>query len=290
MQAIQLAVQAVCGSGSEVIVPTPAWPNITAAVEVHGARAVTVPMHEDDNGWELRIEDVEAAITPRTTALFLNSPCNPTGWVAGESLLKGILDLARKYKLWIIADEIYALFHYGEGERAPSFYDIADDGDQIIFVNSMSKNWAMTGWRVGWISAPAELGQVFENLIQYSTSGVPSFSQWAAVAALTEGRVFLAEQVARARAGRDCVLKGLKTLNRIRVAPPQGAFYLFFSIDGVTDTRQFALDLVRQTGVGLAPGTAFGEGGAHCLRLCYARSQDHLEEAVRRISAWLPAI
>ncbi|WP_269583327.1 pyridoxal phosphate-dependent aminotransferase [Roseibium sp. Sym1] len=290
MQAIQLAVQAVCGSGSEVIVPTPAWPNITAAVEIHGARAVTVPMHEDDNGWELRIEDIEAAITPRTTALFLNSPCNPTGWVAGESLLKAFLDLARRHKLWIIADEIYALFHYGEGERSPSFYDIADDDDQIIFVNSMSKNWAMTGWRVGWISAPAELGQVFENLIQYSTSGVPSFSQWAAVAALTDGRAFLTEQVARARAGRDCVLKGLKALNRVRVAPPQGAFYLFFSIDGVTDTRQFALDLVRQTGVGLAPGTAFGDGGGHCLRLCYARSQDQLEEAVRRISAWLPAI
>lgn len=107
---------------------------------------------------------------------------------------------------------------------------------------------------------------------------------------MTDGRAFLTEQVARARAGRDCVLKGLKALNRVRVAPPQGAFYLFFSIDGVTDTRQFALDLVRQTGVGLAPGTAFGDGGGHCLRLCYARSQDQLEEAVRRISAWLPAI
>lgn len=290
MQAIQLSMQAVCGAGSEVVVPTPAWPNVTAAIEIHGARAVTVPMLEDETGWHLRIEDVEAAITPQTTALFLNSPCNPTGWVASEDLLKAFLDLARRYELWIIADEIYALFHYGDGDRAPSFYDIADEDDPIIFVNSMSKNWAMTGWRVGWISAPSALGQVFENLIQYSTSGVPSFSQWGAVAALTEGDDFLKNQVARARAGRDCVINGLKGLNRVRVVPPQGAFYLFFSIEGVTDTRQFALDLVRQTGVGLAPGTAFGSGGEHCLRLCYARSQDHLEEAVRRISAWLPAI
>lgn len=290
MQSIQLAVQAVAGAGREVIVPTPSWPNISAAIEIHGARSVSVPMREEDDGWRLAIEDVEAAITPQTTALFLNSPCNPTGWVASEDLLKAFLDLARKHDLWIIADEIYALFYYGEGERSPSFYDIAEEDDRIIFVNSMSKNWAMTGWRVGWISAPPELGQVFENLIQYSTSGVPSFSQWGAVAALTEGRAFLQEQVARARKGRDCVLKGLQGLNRVKVLPPDGAFYLFFSIEGVTDTRNFALDLVRQTGVGLAPGTAFGKGGEHHLRLCYARREDHLEEAVRRISTWIPEI
>ncbi|UFI05551.1 pyridoxal phosphate-dependent aminotransferase [Roseibium aggregatum] len=290
MQSIQLAVQAVAGAGREVIVPTPSWPNISAAIEIHGARSVSVPMREEDDGWRLAIEDVEAAITPHTTALFLNSPCNPTGWVASEDLLKAFLELARKHDLWIIADEIYALFYYGEGERSPSFYDIAEEDDRIVFVNSMSKNWAMTGWRVGWISAPPELGQVFENLIQYSTSGVPSFSQWGAVAALTEGRAFLQEQVARARKGRDCVLKGLQGLNRVKVLPPDGAFYLFFSIEGVTDTRNFALDLVRQTGVGLAPGTAFGKGGEHHLRLCYARREDHLEEAVRRISTWIPEI
>ena len=290
MQSIQLAIQAVAGPGSEMIVPTPAWPNITAAIEIRGARAVCVPMRAEDDGWKLHLEDIEAAITPKTTALFLNSPCNPTGWVASQELLKGVLDLARRHDLWIVADEIYALFHYGDSQRAPSFYDFAEDDDRIIFVNSFSKNWAMTGWRVGWISAPAALGQMFENLIQYSTSGVPSFSQWGAVAALTEGRPFLNEQVARARRGRSCVLEGLQALNRVRVLPPQGAFYLFFSIEGVTDTRRFALDLVRQTGVGLAPGTAFGAGGEEYLRLCYARREDHLAEAVRRISAWLPEI
>ncbi|MEE4010661.1 pyridoxal phosphate-dependent aminotransferase [Roseibium sp. FZY0029] len=290
MQSIQLAVQGVAGPGREVIVPTPAWPNISAAIDIHGARSVSVPMREEENGWRLAIEDVEAAITPQTTALFLNSPCNPTGWVASKDVLKDFLELARKRDLWIIADEIYALFYYGEGPRAPSFYDIAGDDDRIIFVNSMSKNWAMTGWRVGWISAPPELGQVFENLIQYSTSGVPAFSQWGAVAALTEGRDFLQQQVERARRGRACVLTGLQALNRVKVLPPDGAFYLFFSVEGVTDTRQFALDLVRQTGVGLAPGTAFGKGGECYLRLCYARREDHLTEAVRRISTWIPEI
>ncbi|MCV0424288.1 MAG: pyridoxal phosphate-dependent aminotransferase [Roseibium sp.] len=290
MQSIQLAVQAVSSAGKEVLVPSPTWPNITAAVEIHGARAVPVRKRAEDDGWQLHLEDIEAAITPETTAVFLNSPCNPTGWVAKEDLLKGMLELARRHNLWIIADEIYTLFYYGDEARAPSFYDIAEEDDQIIFVNSMSKNWAMTGWRIGWISAPPALGQVFENLIQYSTSGVPSFSQWGAVAALNDGKEFLAAQVLRARKGRECVLQGFQGVTRVKVMPPDGAFYLFFSIDGVTDTRQFALDLVRQTGVGLAPGTAFGVGGENYLRLCYARRKDHLEEAVRRINAWLPEI
>ncbi|MEP5621342.1 MAG: pyridoxal phosphate-dependent aminotransferase, partial [Hyphomicrobiales bacterium] len=289
MQAIQLAVQAVSSSGSEVIVPTPAWPNISAAVEVHGAKAVSVPMKIGPSGWDLHVEDLETAITPRTSALFLNSPCNPTGWVASEDLLKNCLTLARKHNLWIIADEIYALFFYGEGHRAPSFYDVADEEDRVIFVNSMSKNWAMTGWRIGWVSVPPELGQVMENLIQYSTSGVPEFSQHAAIAALTQGRDFLGQQISRARVGRECVVNGLSANDRVKLVAPDGAFYLFFSIEGVANTRQFALELVRKTGVGLAPGTAFGNGGEQYLRLCYARRKDHLEEAVHRITAWLSA-
>ncbi len=290
MQAIQLAVQAVVDPGRDVITPSPSWPNIVAAIEIHGARSVPVKLCESNAGWSLDIEDIEAAITSNTAALFLNSPSNPTGWVASEDLLKEYLELARKHHLWIIADEIYALYYYGEGRRAPSFYDLFEEDDRIIFVNSMSKNWAMTGWRVGWISAPPAVGQVIENLVQYSTSGVPAFLQWGAVAALTEGESFLASQIERAREGRDIVLNGLQEIDRVNVVPPDGAFYLFFCIDGVADTRRFALDLVRQTGVGLAPGTAFGPGGEKFLRLCYARDPAQLEDAVRRISAWLPEI
>ena len=290
MQAIQLAVQAISDAGQEIIVPSPSWPNISASVEIHGARTVFVPMREASAGWVLDLDDVEAAITPQTAAIFLNSPSNPTGWVAEEALLKECLDLARRHGLWIIADEIYALYFFGGQPRSPSFYDIAEDEDQIIFVNSFSKNWAMTGWRVGWMSAPPAIGQVIENLVQYSTSGGPAFLLHGALAALSEGREFLASQIARARDGRSVVVGGLQESGRIRVAPPEGAFYLFFSVDGVDDTRRFALDLVRQTGVGLAPGTAFGPGGETYLRLCYARKRAHLKEAVRRINAWLPAL
>ncbi|MBO9424090.1 pyridoxal phosphate-dependent aminotransferase [Labrenzia sp. R4_1] len=290
MQSIQLAIQAIASSGEEVLVPTPTWPNIEAALGIRGVKPVSVPMREVPEGWELDVDDLEASITPKTAAIFLNSPSNPTGWVASEEVLRQVLGLARKHGLWIIADEIYALFYYGTANRAPSFYDIADEDDQIIYVNSMSKNWAMTGWRIGWISAPEALGQVLENLIQYSTSGVPMFSQRAAVSALNDGHTFLEQQVALAKEGRDCVVQGLGALNRVRIAAPQGAFYLFFSIDGVEDTRKFAMDCVRETGVGLAPGTAFGNGGENYIRLCFARQRAHLEEAIQRISVWLPEI
>ncbi|OJJ13816.1 aspartate aminotransferase [Alphaproteobacteria bacterium AO1-B] len=290
MQSIQLAIQAIASSGEEVLVPTPTWPNIEAALGIRGVKPVSVPMREVPEGWELDVDDLEASITPKTAAIFLNSPSNPTGWVASEEMLRQVLGLARERGLWIIADEIYALFYYGEANRAPSFYDIAEEDDQIIYVNSMSKNWAMTGWRIGWISAPEALGQVLENLIQYSTSGVPMFSQRAAVSALNDGHTFLEQQVALAKEGRDCVVQGLGALNRVRIAAPQGAFYLFFSIDGVDDTRKFAMDCVRDTGVGLAPGTAFGNGGENYIRLCFARQRAHLEEAIQRISVWLPEI
>ncbi|WP_346908946.1 aminotransferase class I/II-fold pyridoxal phosphate-dependent enzyme [uncultured Roseibium sp.] len=119
----------------------------------------------------------------------------------------------------------------------------------------------MTGWRIGWLSAPTEMGQVIENLIQYSTSGVPVFSQRAAIAALTEGGDFLKQQIERAESGRRIVVDGLSDSNRIQLSAPDGAFYLFFGIEGIKDCRRLALDLVARTGVGLAPGSAFGTGG-----------------------------
>lgn len=286
MQAIQFAIDAVAGAGDEVVVPSPAWPNFPAAFGVAGGTPVPITLDYSDNGWSLDIGKIEAAITPRTRAIFLNTPANPTGWTADRETLQAVLDLARRKGLWIIADEIYALFHYA-GSRAPSFIDIAAPDDRIVFVNSFSKNWAMTGWRVGWVRIHPDLQQVFENLVQYSTSGVAQFMQRGAVAALEEGDTFIAEHVERAHKGRDIVCDILAGTGRVRFARPPGAFYLFFSIDGVEDVRQAALDLVDQAGVGLAPGTAFGAGGEGFFRLCFNRRLDHLEEAATRLADWM---
>ncbi|MCA0023332.1 MULTISPECIES: pyridoxal phosphate-dependent aminotransferase [unclassified Mesorhizobium] len=289
MHAIQLALDALAGAGDEVIYLSPAWPNFDAAAAIAGAVPVPVTLDQSGNGWSCDVEKIAAAITPRTRALFINTPSNPTGWTADHETLRAILDLARANGLWIIADEIYSLFHYGQG-RAPSFLDIATAEDRILFVNSFSKNWAMTGWRVGWIKTHPSLQQVFENLIQYSNSGVAQFMQRGAVAALDEGDVFVAGQVERARKARDLVCGILGATDRARFTVPQGAFYLFFRVDGITDSRSAAFEIVDKANVGLAPGTAFGPGGEAFLRLCFHRRLDQLEEAAHRLAKWMTTV
>ncbi|MER8385834.1 pyridoxal phosphate-dependent aminotransferase [Mesorhizobium sp. M0166] len=289
MHAIQMAIDAVAGKGDELVYLSPAWPNFAAAAGVAGAVPVAVTLDQSGNGWSCDVDKIAAAITPRTKALFVNTPSNPTGWTADKETLQAILDLARERGLWIIADEIYSLFHYGHG-RAPSFIDIMADEDRILFVNSFSKNWAMTGWRIGWIKIHPALQQVFENLVQYSTSGVAQFMQRGAVIALDEGDAFIVEQVERARAARDLVCGILAETGRARFTVPQGAFYLFFAVDGISDSRAAAFDMVDRANVGLAPGTAFGPGGEAFLRLCFHRRLDQLEEAAHRLAKWMTSV
>ena len=286
MQSIQLAIQATAGAGDEVIYLSPAWPNFAAAAGVAGAKPVPVVLQFGENGWSLDVARIENAITSRTKAIFINSPSNPTGWTADRDTLEALLEIARKHGLWIVADEIYALFHF-EGGRAASFMDVMNDDDRVIFVNSFSKNWAMTGWRVGWIKAHESLAPIFENLIQYSTSGVAQFMQKGAVTALDEGDGFIAMQVERARKARDIMCEKLLATNRVRLVAPQGAFYLFFAVDGITDTMNAAFDIVDKANVGLAPGTAFGPGSEGFFRVCFNRRLDDIEAAAERLAHWV---
>jgi aspartate/methionine/tyrosine aminotransferase len=286
MHAIQLAIQATAGAGDEVVYLSPAWPNFAAAAGVAGAVPVPVIQDFTGNGWTLDPEKIRSAITPRTKALFINTPSNPTGWTADVETLKEILAIARHYGLWIIADEIYAHFYYG-ARRAPSFLDVMEPDERIIFVNSFSKNWAMTGWRMGWLAIHPSLGQTMENLIQYSNSGVAQFMQRGGVVALEEGDDFIRMQVERARQARDILCARLAATGKVRLSPPVGAFYLLFGIEGITDSYRAAFDIVDEAKVGLAPGTAFGDGGAAFLRLCFARRIDQVEMAAERLAEWI---
>ncbi len=290
MHALQIAVRLVAGPGDEVIVPTPAWPNFTGALAAVGATTVEVPLHFGPVGgalhWSLVVDDLARAVTPNTRALVINSPANPTGWTASLDDLKSILDLARRTGLWIIADEIYGRFVY-EGPRAPSFHDLIEPEDRVLFVQTMSKNWCMTGWRAGWLEAPEALGSVVENLVQYSSSGVAVPIQRAALVALDHGDDFLHQQVARARLSRDILCDALERTGRVLFARPPGAFYLFCKIDGLPDTRALALRLVDEAGLGTAPGSAFGRGAEPYLRLCFARQPSDIEEVARRMVGWL---
>jgi len=285
MQAIQIVIAMVAGAGDEVLIPTPTWPNAAAASGIVGARAVEVPMSFGNDGWSLDLDQLAAAVTPKTRALFVVSPSNPTGWTATRADLIALLGLARQHDLWIIADETYARFWYGEGPRAPSFFDVMDAEDRVLFVNTFSKNWAMTGWRIGWIAAHPSLGQVIENMIQYATSGVAQFMQRAAVTAIERGERFVTHLIERARRGREISCNALAATGRVRFAQPDGAFYLFFTVDGETDTRRLVMRLIDEANVGLAPGTAFGAGGERFVRLCFARNAEQLEAAVGRVAS-----
>jgi aspartate/methionine/tyrosine aminotransferase len=286
MQSIQLAIQATAGTGDEVIYLSPAWPNFAAAAAIAGARPVPVTQDFTGNGWTFDPQKIRDAITPHTKVLFINTPSNPSGWTADVETLREILTIARQHGLWIVADEIYAHFYYG-ARRAPSFLDIMDPEDRLIFVNSFSKNWAMTGWRIGWLVAHPSLGQTIENLIQYSTSGVAQFMQRGAVAALNEGDDFIRSQVDRAHKARDILCARLAATGRVHLSPPAGAFYLMFGIEGIADSFRAAFDIVDEAKVGLAPGTAFGDGGGAFLRLCFARRLDEVEEAADRLAGWI---
>lgn len=286
MQAIVMAFALILNEGDEVVIPTPSWPNSGAAADAAAAKPVFVPMDFGASGFTLDIARLARAITPKTRAIFINTPNNPTGWTATREELREILALARRHGLWIVADEVYGRFFYGEAKRAPSLHDVMEPEDRILFVNTFSKNWAMTGWRIGWIEADPSLGQIVENLIQASTSGVAVFMQRAAVTALKDGEEYVAHQIERARRGREIVAK-LSETGRVRMAPPAGAFYQLFAIDGETDSRALCFRLIDEANVGLAPGTAFGPGAEAYLRLCFARSAESLSHAVERLTGWL---
>jgi len=295
MQAIQLAVQAVVGAGKTVVIPSPAWPNAAAAVELRGAKARFVPMALEGEGraarWVLDIEALKAACDASTRAIFINSPCNPTGWIMPQEALAEVLAFAREKSLWIIADEIYARYVYDGAARAPSFLDVSTPDDRILYVNTFSKNGSMTGWRIGWVMIPEDpsgrLGQVFENLVQYNTSGVAGFMQRAGTVALTEGESYFAFQLEKARQGRERITDALLDTGRVAMAVPDGAFYAFFAIDGFEDTGMLGRRLIDDTGIGLAPGTAFGPGGERFMRLCFVRKMQDLEIAADRLRNWI---
>lgn len=286
MQAIKLAIEALVSPGDDMVYLSPSWPNFAAAAQLSGANPIAVPLDFEGGRWQLDLNRVEAAVTPKTRVLFVNTPSNPTGWTATRDDLADLLAIARRHDLWIMADEIYALYHYAGG-RAPSFLDVMETDDRVIFVNSFSKNWSMTGWRVGWIVAPPEMGQVLENLIQYSTSGVPQFLQQGAIVALDEGDAFVQANIDKAARNRDVFCDALIATNRVETLKPDGALYAFLKIDGVTDLRLAALDIVDRTNVGLAPGTAFDRGGERFMRACFLRDPAEIAEAADRLARYI---
>ncbi len=288
MSGIMMVLQAIADAGDNVAVVTPVWPNVMGAIQIAGGtvRAVRLDVLPE-GGFRLDLDRLRDALDDKTRAIFIASPGNPTGWVMSTEEQRAVLALCRERGIWMIADEVYARFIYdgaASGRKAaPSFLEISEPEDPLIVVNSFSKAWAMTGWRMGWLTTPPSFLPTMGRLIEFNTSGSPHFQQYACLTAIRDGEAYVHDTVERCRRGGELVYQRLAALPRVHMAPPQGAFYAFFRVEGLSDSMAFAKCLLEETNVGLSPGSAFGRGGEGHMRLCFASSTERLSKAMDRL-------
>lgn len=282
MLCITIAAQMALGKGDEALVVSPHWPNIEAAYRVTGATVNSVRQRETKQGWELTADEIIDAVTPGTRSIFVNSPCNPTGWVMTRSDQLKLLNYCREHEILLIADEVYHR-HFFTGKSAPSFVEIARDDDPVVIVNGFSKAWAMTGWRVGWVIAPKEQATHWAIMSECFNTGTAVFAQHACITALQEGEDFVNQLKEQYLKGRELVIEALADHPAIELCPPEGAFYAFPRIKGVKSSRQFAEQLLAEEDVGVAPGYTFGPGNDASIRICFAQSHERLSEGLSRI-------
>jgi aspartate aminotransferase len=282
MNAMIVIMEMALDAGDNMVALSPVWPNIFATAEIMGAGVRMVALENEAGAWRLDLDKLFAACDGRTKVIYAASPGNPTGWVMTGEEQAAVVEFCRRKRIWFIADEVYGRLIY-DRPLAPSALQVALPDDPVIVVNSFSKTWAMTGWRLGWMVMPVGLAPVIERLLEFNTSGGQAFLQRAGVAAIEQGEPFVAEQIERCRAGRDLVTQRLGGMRRVRVTRTEAAFYLMFQVDGEPDSYKLAMRLVDEARVGMAPGAAFGTGGEGFLRLCFAASTKRLAEAMDRL-------
>ncbi len=281
MAAVHVAMAAVLRPGDRLVHLTPAWPNSMNAGRMRGAEVEEFPLTPTpEGGFELDLDRLAARLAG-ARAVWVNSPSNPTGWTATAADMAAVLQICRTTGTWLIADEVYNRLVY-DGPRAASILDICTPEDRVLVVGSFSKAWAMTGFRIGWLIVPANTRDSFTELVEITHSGVAAFVQAAALAALAD-EDFVGRFRAYCATGRAMTAAALGGLARVRWAAPPGAFYAFFGVDGLQDSLGFALRLVHEHGVAVAPGCAFGAGGEGHLRLCFAQSPVVLGRALSRL-------
>ena len=280
--AMHLSLAAHLDKGDEVIAVTPIWKNLIGAIELTQASTKQVSLDYIDDQWQLDLDKLFAAVTDKTKVMLIVTPSNPTGWTAREEELRAILDFARARGIWILSDEVYGRLVY-EGVRAPSFLDVAREDDLLLVVNSFSKTWAMTGWRLGWIVGPREAESKIRDVSLYNKLCPPDFIQFGAMAALEHGEDFIKSQLDLWRSNRDLVVKRFQDMGNVHMSYPESTFYAFFKVEGEDDCISLTKRLIDEAGVLLSPGSAFGKSSKGYIRLCFAVSEARLTEALDRI-------
>ena len=280
VSALMLVAQLLLNPGDRVVIVTPLWPNLIEIPKILGAEVITVPLQlstqRADPIWELDLDQLLDTLTPDTKALLINSPNNPTGWTMPRSQQQIVLDHCRRHGIWLLADDVYERLVYdmpaGSHICAPSFLDIAGINERVVSTNSFSKSWLMTGWRLGWMQVPVSLMADLSKLIEYNTSCAPGFIQKAGIVAVERGEDIVTHSITRYTQARNYLYEQLSRpvfRNAGVIAPcPAGAMYLFFRIEGETDSLALCKQLVAEVGLGLAPGSAFGPECEGAIRWC----------------------
>ena len=287
MLSVYMSMMALVEKGDEIIMISPFWPNALSAVQMIGATAVDVRLEEQDGQWFLDMEKIKSAVTPKTKAIYVNTPSNPTGWVMSGEQQKEMLALSRQKGFGIISDEVYHRNLYDGSTVAPSFMEIASDEDPVFIVNGFSKAWAMTGWRLGWMITPAGMADQMAVFSECMNTGATAFIQYGGVAALEEGEDFLARFNARCMQNREMVMDIIGGHSRVHLLEPKGAFYAFPKVEMKSSGLDLARGILHSEHVGVAAGYTFGPGNENYLRLCYAISPERLEPALRKIANYL---
>ena len=282
MAAMNIALAAIVRAGQRVVLHEPAWPNVANAALARGA--IVDPIHLlalEDGRFQLDLDRLDTLLEG-ARVFILNSPNNPTGWTATLPELEAILAICRRRGVWLISDEVYSRLVYDGAPAAPSVLDVAGPDDRVIVVNSFSKTWVMTGWRLGWMVLPEGTRDSVSEIVETTHSGVAPFVQQAGLAAIGDPSTVEAFRIHCAR-GRQMAGDALAGLNGIHYAAPDGAFYAFLGVEGLRDSLSFAKRLVTEHGIAVAPGMAFGAAGEGFLRVCYAQSPERLERAMARL-------
>ena len=283
-EALYLALTAVIDPGEEIIIPTPCFVSYQAEVLLAGGIPIEVPGRME-NGFQPEIELIKAAITPRTKAIFIGYPNNPTGVVATRDNLLAISRIAAEHDLLVISDEIYDTLIYGVDHVC--FASLPGMKERTITLGGFSKSYAMTGWRVGYAAAPAEILNGLIRIHQYTVMSAPSVSQWAALAAIHVGAEFAEEMRQKYDQRRKLIVSRLNEIG-LETLMPQGAFYAFPKVTSTgLDDEAFALRLLEEARVAVVPGSAFGAGGAGHVRCSYATKYEEIEKALERIEKFV---
>lgn len=288
MGALSLLISVVIEDGDEVLIQDPQWLNYVGQVEYYGGKAVRVPTCAEEN-FELKASEIEKRITPKTKMLLLNSPNNPTGEVMSRKALEEIAELAKKHHILVVSDEVYNTLVY-DGAKAESISSVPGMKDLCVVINSFSKSFAMTGWRIGYAAGPADIIDKMTKAQENLNACANAMGQEAAAFALQH--MELSEELRQVFARRrTLILDGLKSIDGITCGTPMGAFYAFPNISSFgLDSKTFCDRLLAEQKVVCVPGSAFGDCGEGFIRLSYANSEENLQKAVERIRAFCKSL